>query len=264
MVNGGSEANFLSLFALLDPGDRLAFMVPNYMQGAGLGRAFGKGTDTFRLKLRDGRWALDLEELDDAVGQADQGHHGLQPEQPDGLGPDRRRDGRRRAGRRSARRVDRRGRDLPRRRTRRRRHHVLVLGALRTGDRHERTVEGVRDAGPAGGVGGGTAGDDRAHLGTPRLHDPDAQHGLGPARGARDDPRRARGDPRRARDRSSARTTRRSRPGSQSHADVLEWVRPTAGAIAYAKVHLPGKTKKLVERIRRSRACCWCPARCSD
>ena len=35
MVNGGSEANFLALWALLEPGDRLAFMVPNYMQGLG-------------------------------------------------------------------------------------------------------------------------------------------------------------------------------------------------------------------------------------
>ncbi len=69
MVNGGSEANFLSLFALLGAGDRLAFMVPNYMQGSGLGRAFGAGTDRFRLKLHDGRWALDLEELDRAVGK---------------------------------------------------------------------------------------------------------------------------------------------------------------------------------------------------
>ena len=33
VVNGGSEANFLTLLALLDPGDRLAFMVPNYLQG---------------------------------------------------------------------------------------------------------------------------------------------------------------------------------------------------------------------------------------
>jgi aspartate/methionine/tyrosine aminotransferase len=69
MVNGGSEANFLTLFTLLSPGDRLAFMVPNYVQGAGLGRLFGKGTDRFRLKLREGRWALDLDELDDAVGK---------------------------------------------------------------------------------------------------------------------------------------------------------------------------------------------------
>jgi aspartate/methionine/tyrosine aminotransferase len=69
VVNGGSEANFLTLFSLLEPDDRLAFMIPNYLQGKGIGRAFGRGTDRFRLKLREGRWALDLEELDDAVGK---------------------------------------------------------------------------------------------------------------------------------------------------------------------------------------------------
>ena len=69
MTNGGSEANFLSLFSLLGGGDRLAFMIPNYMQGSGLGRAFGAGTDRFRLKLHGDRWALDLEELDRAVSK---------------------------------------------------------------------------------------------------------------------------------------------------------------------------------------------------
>jgi len=67
VVNGGSEANFLALWTLLGSGDRLAFMVPNYYQGYGIGRAFGEGTDVFRLKLRDGRWALDLDELVKAV-----------------------------------------------------------------------------------------------------------------------------------------------------------------------------------------------------
>jgi aspartate/methionine/tyrosine aminotransferase len=68
LVNGGSEANFLALWSLLDPGDRLAFMIPNYCQGLGLGSFFGKGVDTFKLKLRDGRWQLDLEGLERAVG----------------------------------------------------------------------------------------------------------------------------------------------------------------------------------------------------
>ena len=67
VVNGGSEANLLTLWTLLRPKGRLAFMTPNYMQGWGLGRHFGRGTDTFRLKLRDGRWELDLDELDRAV-----------------------------------------------------------------------------------------------------------------------------------------------------------------------------------------------------
>lgn len=69
VVNGGSEANLLTLWSLLEPADRLAFMLPNYLQGAGLGRAFGERVDTFRLRLRDDRWALDLEALERAVGK---------------------------------------------------------------------------------------------------------------------------------------------------------------------------------------------------
>ena len=43
--------------------------MPNYLQGPGLGRLFGDGTDTFRLKLRGGRWGLDVDELERAVGK---------------------------------------------------------------------------------------------------------------------------------------------------------------------------------------------------
>jgi aspartate/methionine/tyrosine aminotransferase len=71
VVNGGSEANYITLWALLDTGDRLAFMLPNYMQGWGLGRHFGKGTDTFRLRARteggSRRWALDLDGVEGAI-----------------------------------------------------------------------------------------------------------------------------------------------------------------------------------------------------
>jgi aspartate/methionine/tyrosine aminotransferase len=69
--NGGSEANMLSLWTLLEPGDRLAFMVPNYLQGAGLGRAMSDATDAFALRLSlDGdapSWQLDRDELERAV-----------------------------------------------------------------------------------------------------------------------------------------------------------------------------------------------------
>ncbi len=67
VVNGGSEANHLALWTLLEPGDRLAFMVPNYLQGWGLGRHYGEGTDVFRLKMAGGSWALDLDDLSAAV-----------------------------------------------------------------------------------------------------------------------------------------------------------------------------------------------------
>ena len=67
IVNGAAEANYLTLWTLLEPGDRLAFMVPNYMQGWGLGRHYGEGTDVFNLRLKGDRWSLDLDELDRAV-----------------------------------------------------------------------------------------------------------------------------------------------------------------------------------------------------
>jgi aspartate/methionine/tyrosine aminotransferase len=67
MVNGGSEANLLALWALLEPGDRLAFMVPNYMQGWELGSFFGRASDRVRLRLSDDGWQLDVDQLHDAV-----------------------------------------------------------------------------------------------------------------------------------------------------------------------------------------------------
>jgi len=71
VINGGSEANYVSLWTLLEKGRRLAFMLPNYMQGWGLGRAYAKGVDSFRLALREDnggrRWALDVDELRQAV-----------------------------------------------------------------------------------------------------------------------------------------------------------------------------------------------------
>jgi aspartate/methionine/tyrosine aminotransferase len=69
MMNGGSEANMLTLWSLLRPGDRLAFMVPNYCQGLGLGKVFGAGVDTFRLVPDRERWALDVDSLLEAAGK---------------------------------------------------------------------------------------------------------------------------------------------------------------------------------------------------
>ncbi len=67
VMSGGSEANFLTLWSLLGPRDRFAYMVPNYLQGKGLGRAFARSVDTFGLELEDGRWRLDLNQLRRAV-----------------------------------------------------------------------------------------------------------------------------------------------------------------------------------------------------
>ena len=49
-MNGGSEANLLTLWTLLESGDRLAFMVPNYLPGArARPRISPMRIDTFRL-----------------------------------------------------------------------------------------------------------------------------------------------------------------------------------------------------------------------
>ncbi len=67
VTNGGSEANYVTLMSLLEKDDRLACMLPNYMQAWGLGRTYAKGSDAFHLVLtkdEDGkRWALDVDEL---------------------------------------------------------------------------------------------------------------------------------------------------------------------------------------------------------
>lgn len=71
VTNGGSEANYVALWTLLEPDGRLACMIPNYMQGWGLGRAYAKGVDAFLLvkKKEAGRyrWVLDVESLKRAV-----------------------------------------------------------------------------------------------------------------------------------------------------------------------------------------------------
>jgi aspartate/methionine/tyrosine aminotransferase len=71
VTNGGAEANYVTLWALLGRENRLACMLPNYLQGWGLGRAYASAADAFHLTVREERgirrWALDLDALDRAV-----------------------------------------------------------------------------------------------------------------------------------------------------------------------------------------------------
>ena len=59
---GSSEANFLLMWSLIEPGDETLFEVPNYMQMGGLMRAFGATVKTFRLHESLG-WQPDLDEM---------------------------------------------------------------------------------------------------------------------------------------------------------------------------------------------------------
>jgi len=63
VTNGGSEANYVCLWNLVEPGDEVVMMVPNYMQSWGLARGFGGTVKPWALRERDGRWAPDLDEL---------------------------------------------------------------------------------------------------------------------------------------------------------------------------------------------------------
>src|SRR5579864_5946708 len=59
---GGAEANFLVTWALCEPGDEVIFMQPNYMQVAGLARAFGAIVKPWWLREKN-EWAPDTDEL---------------------------------------------------------------------------------------------------------------------------------------------------------------------------------------------------------
>ena len=74
VTTGGSEANYTALWGLLEKTDRVAVMLPNYMQSRGLARAYGRGADPFHLVERReegrARWALDTDSLKRAVNRS--------------------------------------------------------------------------------------------------------------------------------------------------------------------------------------------------
>jgi aspartate/methionine/tyrosine aminotransferase len=63
VTNGGSEANFCSTWSLLEPGDEVVMMAPNYMQTWGLARAFAGTLHEWPLAEKDGRWRPDVGQL---------------------------------------------------------------------------------------------------------------------------------------------------------------------------------------------------------
>lgn len=72
VTNGGSEANFTTLWGLVEEDQRVAFMIPNYLQGFGLGKAWASNVDTYELVMRQDKdgsfeWRLDLDSLQKAV-----------------------------------------------------------------------------------------------------------------------------------------------------------------------------------------------------
>ncbi len=64
---GGSEANFVATWALLEPADEIVFMTPNYMQIAGLANAFGATVKPLWLR-EELQWGIDMDELPRLIG----------------------------------------------------------------------------------------------------------------------------------------------------------------------------------------------------
>jgi len=62
VTTGTVEANFLLMWSMIEIGDEVLFMLPNYMQMAGLMRAFGAEVKTFALK-ETLKWNPDPDDL---------------------------------------------------------------------------------------------------------------------------------------------------------------------------------------------------------
>src|SRR5216117_74091 len=66
VTTGSSEANFLTCWRLIEPGDKVAVMMPNYMQTAGLTQNFGAEIRPFQLHEKAG-WEPYVEEIRTAI-----------------------------------------------------------------------------------------------------------------------------------------------------------------------------------------------------
>jgi aspartate/methionine/tyrosine aminotransferase len=65
---GSSEANFVACHTLLEAGDEIVIMVPNYMQIWGIAEEIGAVPRAFHLR-EEGGWAPDLDELRSLVNE---------------------------------------------------------------------------------------------------------------------------------------------------------------------------------------------------
>jgi hypothetical protein len=88
VTTGCSEANYTTLWGLLEKGDRMAVMLPNYMQSWGLARAYAGRADAYRLvEKRRGlqsRWSLDVGSLERAVSKKTKAIMVTNPNNPTG------------------------------------------------------------------------------------------------------------------------------------------------------------------------------------
>ena len=65
-TTGSAEANFIAIMTMLEPGDELVYMVPNYLQIRGIARNFGITVKELPLREELG-WQWNTDELDSMV-----------------------------------------------------------------------------------------------------------------------------------------------------------------------------------------------------
>jgi aspartate/methionine/tyrosine aminotransferase len=66
ITTGSAESNFIASWSLLEPGDEMVYMLPNYQQLWGLARSFGSTVKPFHLR-QELNWEPDCDELRAAV-----------------------------------------------------------------------------------------------------------------------------------------------------------------------------------------------------
>lgn len=67
VTTGTAEANFVTFWTLMQPGDAIAMMLPNFMQLEGLAKAFGHEVRPFAYVQTEDGWALDFDALERAL-----------------------------------------------------------------------------------------------------------------------------------------------------------------------------------------------------
>ncbi len=68
VTNGSAEANFISIWSILEKDDNYVLMLPNYMQTWGLAQSFGAKVKPFYLE-EELNWQPDLEELKSVISK---------------------------------------------------------------------------------------------------------------------------------------------------------------------------------------------------
>jgi len=86
VTNGGAEANLCTLLQIVEPGDEIVMMVPNYMQAPGLVRALGATVVPWPLRVNEPatRWVPDLPLLERLVNPRTRGIFICHPNNPTG------------------------------------------------------------------------------------------------------------------------------------------------------------------------------------